>query len=554
MRTPAALFASVPSALALSLALLSGEAHAQTEAWSDPDPKGQGSRYALDKFGFRAGAEYRANLLYVNPIALNSESNRRVSWIEHRLRLDVGVDYLDKVRLYASADMLDGVLWGDNGTLASGPEPNFGTNINARSPNVTTPCVGLRGPDPLNADDYGYTLCSQEQVRFRKAYGDVVLPIGLLRVGRQSANNGTGIQAADGDGRPNRFGFSRQGNLVDRILFATKPLEAFKPKEERDTSENRGLILALAYDRWVTDSVQLFADDVQQVDVAVRFLAPKLGPARDLFLGGYYVHRWDDANSSSINSFGLKAISRFGDFHVTAEAAMNVGSTREIAQANSYISNDPVVDQRILQGGARAVVRYDKPLYTAYLEFDYASGDADPNNRTPLTQFVFAEDANVGLLLFEHVLAFQTARVAAAGTELLKRLGAPSFPSDSVYNRGAFTNAIALFPQFDIRPIRGLTLRGGALFAFAAEPVVDPVNSLLARDGLTIEDDLVNFVGGKPGRYYGTELDGRISYRYLDHFLFDFEAAVLFPGDALRNEDGYAVRSVLLQGRTTFFF
>ncbi|MRG91000.1 hypothetical protein [Polyangium spumosum] len=554
MRTLAALFASVPLALALSLSVGVGEAHAQTEAWSEPDTKGQGSRYALDKFGFRAGAEYRANLLYVNPVALNSESNRRVSWIEHRLRLDVGVDYLDKVRLYASADMLDGVLWGDNGTLAGGPKPNFGTNVNARSPNVTAPCVGLSGPDPLNADHYGYTLCSQEQIRFRKAYGDVVLPIGLLRVGRQAANSGTGIQAADGDGRPNRFGFSRQGNLVDRVLFATKPLEAFKPKEERDTSENRGLILALAYDRWVTDSVQLFADDVQQFDVAVRYLAPRLGPARDVFLGGYYVHRWDDANSSSINSFGLKANARFGDFHVTAEGAMNVGSTREIAVANSYITNDPVVDQQILQGGARAVVRYDKPKFTAYLEFDYASGDADPNNRTPLTQFLFAEDANVGLLLFEHVLAFQTARIAAAGTELLTRLGAPSFPSDSVYNRGAFTNAIALFPQFDIRPIRGLTLRGGVLFAFTAAPAVDPINSLLARDGNTIEDDLVNFSGGKPGNYWGTELDGRISYRYLDHFLFDLEGAVLFPGDALRDEDDGAVRSVLLQGRTTFFF
>lgn len=314
------------------------------------------------------------------------------------------------------------------------------------------------------------------------------------------------------------------------------------------------MILALAYDRWVTDSVHLFADDVQQVDVAVRFMAPKFSFGRDLFLGGYFVHRWDDANSSSVNSFGLKAMSRFGDVHVTVEGAMNVGKTREIAQANHYITNDDIIDQEILQGGARAVIRYDKPLFTAYLEGDFASGDGDPNSRTPLTQFTFAEDANVGLLLFEHVVAFQTARVAASGTELLRRLGAPSFPSDSVYTRGSFTNAMALFPQFDLRPLKGLTLRGGVLFAWAAAPVVDPVNSLLARDGLTIDDDLVNFVGGKPGRYWGTELDGRVSYRFMDHFVADLEGAVLFPGDALRDEDGYAVRSVLIQGRTTFFF
>jgi hypothetical protein len=113
---------------------------------------------------------------------------------------------------------------------------------------------------------------------------------------------------------------------------------------------------------------------------------------------------------------------------------------------------------------------------------------------------------------------------------------------------------MALFPQFDLRPAKGLTLRGGVLFAWTAAPSVDPINSLLGRDGLTIQDDLVNFNGGKPGNYWGTELDGRVSYRYLDHFVFDLEGAVLFPGDALQDEDGYAVRSVLVQGRTSFFF
>jgi len=60
--------------------------------------------------------------------------------------------------------------------------------------------------------------------------------------------------------------------------------------------------------------------------------------------------------------------------------------------------------------------------------------------------------------------------------------------------------------------------------------------------------------GGKPGKYWGTELDARISYRYLDHFVFDLEGAILFPGDALRNADGFAARSTLVQGRSTFYF
>jgi hypothetical protein len=113
---------------------------------------------------------------------------------------------------------------------------------------------------------------------------------------------------------------------------------------------------------------------------------------------------------------------------------------------------------------------------------------------------------------------------------------------------------VALFPQVDFHPHSSVLLRAGVLMAWAPTGVVSPVESLQRRDGLTIEDDLVNYVGGKPGSYYGTELDGRVQWRYLDHFALDLEGAILFPGDALQNEDGYAVRSVMVQGRSTFFF
>src|SRR5262249_21253384 len=155
-----------------------------------------------------------------------------------------------------------GVLWGDNGNLGTDPEPNRGTNVAARNPNITRPCITLLGKNALDRNAYGYGLCSQESVSVRRLYGDVLLPIGLLRIGRQAVNEGTGVQNADGDGRPNRFGVSRSGNSVDRILFATKPLEAFKPQDERDVSGTRGLIVGVAYDRVVNDSVALFADDV----------------------------------------------------------------------------------------------------------------------------------------------------------------------------------------------------------------------------------------------------------------------------------------------------
>ncbi len=270
-----------------------------------------------------------------------------------------------------------------------------------------------------------------------------------------------------------------------------------------------------------------------------------------------HVHRWNPANGTSINVVGLRANSRLnGGLSAGFDVAYNFGSTREVSEAYKFITNDPVLDQEIAQLGARAVVRYDNKWITGYLEFDYASGDPDPNASTPLSQFVFAEDTNVGLLLFEHVLAFQTARASAAGVEVLRRLGATTYPAEVVNTRGAFTNAVAIFPQVDVRPLPGLLLRGGVLMAWADAPVIDPVASLQARDGLSVQDDLVNYVGAPSlGRsYYGTELDARIQYRLLDHVNFELEGAILFPGDALQNRQGEAARSVMVQGRTTAFF
>lgn len=541
--------------LCLPLALTLAQPVLAQEPWTDPDPEKPSARLPISDIGFRGGAEYRAQLSYVNPIALNSRTDRRIGLIDHRLRLDAAVDYKDTVSLHTSIDALSGVLWGDNGDLDREPRTSSGSNVNTRNVNSAHVCVALHeGEDPLVPTSYGYGLCPGNDFAVRRAYGEVRTPIGLFRIGRQAFTEGMGTAVADGDGRHNRFGVSGIGNNVDGVLFATKPLEILAPKEERDISETRGLFLVLRYDRLVTDELRFFADDLHNIVDGVRYLAPNYPLGRDLELRLFHNYRWDDRNGTSVHAVSARAISTFGPFTAGVDATLIAGKTREISSAYHVLNNDPVVDQDVLQFGARAVARFDQPLWTAYLEFDYATGDADPQTRSSLTQFLFAPDANVGLLLFKHVLAFQTARASAAGVELLRRLGAPNLPADSISTQGAFTNAVALFPQLDFRPHPTILLRGGVLVAWAESPVVDPVASLKARDGSTITDDLVNYVGGKPGRFYGVELDARAQWRFLNHFAFDLEGAVLFPGDALQDRDGVAVRSVLLQGRTTFFF
>ncbi len=178
MRNPALLLAAC-----LALGLTSTASRA-AEPWSDPDPPADPRRYAFGDFGFRGGAEYRAQLVYINPISLNTENAREASWLEHRLRLDAAADWHDKIRVVFSTDVLSGVLWGDNGAYGGDPSSLSGTHVGAKDPNVTSNCVALRaGGDPLNPQSYGYTVCPADVFTVRKLYGDVVLPFGLLRVG-----------------------------------------------------------------------------------------------------------------------------------------------------------------------------------------------------------------------------------------------------------------------------------------------------------------------------------------------------------------------------------
>ena len=101
------------------------------------------------------------------------------------------------------------------------------------------------GGNPVDPQSYHYGFCPADVITVRRLYGDVVLPVGLLRMGRQAFTEGSSVAVNDGDGRRNRFGVADKGNSVDRILFATKPLEAFKDKGPRDRSENRAFFLIL---------------------------------------------------------------------------------------------------------------------------------------------------------------------------------------------------------------------------------------------------------------------------------------------------------------------
>lgn len=525
---------------------------------------------AADPLGLEidGSAEYRVDTTFIDPMELGGDTVTRVLWTDQRLRTDWRVKHQDTVALYVQADLLSGVLFGDTGTYGIDPSTNSGVSIATKQPNNTTWEVGLPAEgDPLDPDSYVPVLRAAEPIAINRAYADAFLPIGLLRAGRQPVSYGANLSSHEGT-RINRWGVSRFADSVDRVLFATKLDELYYtlrdgPAHQKNMSQDDGLIFAVFHDWLNQRSIFSVGDDTTQVGGVIQLRKPALELAgaaiEDLFLSAILIHLSDDRFGSSIWALPLKAEGRVGPLALSTQLMVIRGRSREVSEGFAALSKTESQMQQIRAVGAQAIADYDLGPTTLTLELDYASGDDDPRPTNALTQFSFARDLNVGLLLFEQILAFESARSAAVGIENLAGLGASSFPLTEVASDGRFTNAIALFPQVAVRLVdcrnHLLRWRSGLLFAWpAADGVVDPIMTVLAEDGDELSDDAVNFHGGRPGHYYGTEIDQQLEWTFRERFIWTLEGALLVPGSSLENEHGQAVNAFLIDSRFTYLF
>ena len=518
--------------------------------------------------GFESDIQYRVRSLRIEPLELNGEDVRAMSWTEQRLRLGARWAQVGVGSLNVQLDALDGVLFGDNGRFLGDPSSNFGVSLNSRRPNLTRWEVGLPdGGDPLNRDAYVPVLRPVDPVRVNWAYADIQLPVGLLRIGRQPLAYGSSLAANDGLDH-NRWGASQFPDVVDRILFATKLDQAYyvatRGKEHvPDTSQDNGVLWALFYDFMKQDLPQAADDDLRQMGTTIEYRRKSADwfglPWRDIQAGVRLVHLRNERFNSSVWSTPMLLRGGVGDLDISLQYVYINGQTREISEGFAGLTGAEPIMQDILGTGFQAIVDYKLGPVTLTMQADYASGDADPRQTTPITSYSYARDTNVGLLLFEHILAFESARSVAVGIENLAGNDIASFPLTEVQTDGRFTNAFAIFPQIYVdwlnKPNQRIWTRFGVLMAWpGAGGVVDPIITTLNADGNRIDDDAVNFHGGKPGSFYGAEFDLQLGWRFKEHFQWIIEGAYLRPGDGLRDENGDAVPAYMLENRFVFNF
>lgn len=462
---------------------------------------------------------------YHGPGTLDGDSIGQNYFLSHWLRLTPTLQITDKLTIVGQADL--------TGLLA-------GQTAHDTWPDQT--------PRDNTTDGY-------ENVQPRWLYLDWLTPVGLLRVGQQPSHWGMGIVANDGD-HPSLFGDYRYGNIVEQVLFATKPL-----------GEKRPFFVAIAGNLVYRDNFAVLASG-QQAWQGILAAFYEEGPD---MLGVYGVYRSQTQGQTSepfatYNDYlNVGVIDVAGHFarpvalpDDTAyvfgafEAAYEYGSTN-IERTTDY----PNTAIRAYGGAANAGVVFadwevvagaplhkgDRPdlwgRLVGQVEVGYATGDANPNDGIE-KRFVFDPNHKVGLLLFDEIMRWQTARASAAAQDpkLVKQPppGASLLPS----NGGVF-GAQYLYPTAVYRPRRWLDLKAGAVVGQTTADLVDVYRT-------TTSGNYVNYQGGIPQRHdLGVELDGGFEARIDagDHLRFQLgaQAGVLFPGGAFDDATGATLRT-----------
>ena len=362
-----------------------------------------------------------------------------------------------------------------------------------------------------------------------------------------------GIVANDGD-HASLFGDYRYGSISDGVLFGTKPLGKDGP-----------LTVAIGAQYVFKDPlVDLSRGDRATQGVLAAYL--ESGP-NQIGVYGAYRHQWnnqsfDQALFTYADTIDVGVIDVAGKFaarvpgsdawaYGAAEAAMILGSTDELRTPDQALSGQKTAIRSY--GGAAqlgvAHVARDAPPSVAnpipgakpaetpvdwgdvvgQIEVGYASGDANPYGDTAPKRFTFDPNHKVGLLLFDEVMRFQTARAASAaqdphlsnaarptpGVNLIPSQGGCSAPSTSTRRRSSARG-------------RGSTRKGASLIAQATADVIDPYRTALGGSRRTTSE-------WNPAKHdLGVELDGgfevRIPLDYGVKFALGAQAGVLIPG------------------------
>ncbi|HWE24743.1 MAG TPA: hypothetical protein VG496_12475, partial [Myxococcales bacterium] len=351
-------------------------------------------------------------------------------WLEHRLRISPKIVEPDLIEIQGSFDVLSGMVAGD---LA----PKF----------QELGWLGRSDYDGVHASGF----------EFRHLFVTLRMPFGIFQLGQMPADWGMGMYI-NGANQENAvdFGDQRFGDIVDRVLFATRPFGFLGPRSEIAQHVAFAIAADIVYrDRYATlfinsakASQSIFpVSGLHWGDVASEVvMALVWDPSAESRAGLYVSRRWQeyalgggemDTWLIDLHARTIFPVGWLGVLSLEAEAAEVYGNT-------THSPNLSGLRTQIAQQGAAGRAVLSHGTIEAEFETGYASGDSNPFDDAN-TQFQFNRDYKVGLVLFDEVLQFQTQN-SARRLALPNTFARPFAGVDLLPSEGAVTNAIYLKP------------------------------------------------------------------------------------------------------------
>ena len=456
------------------------------------------------------------------------------TFLQQRLRLGIAARYEDLASLNLHLQGMDDILWGDNADYSS-------TALFAADPSYTDRTGMEQSPD----------------LRLFRAWVETRLPIGLLRVGRQSSHWGMGLLANHGDGFDDDFGENYFGNTFDRVLFGTNPVSIAQALTGHEGPEIP-LTFAVAVDRLVEDPLTQFygyactvgvrrdsdpdrydrrcdmdgdgvtdldhgyaeervatdrtndwwadpEDDVWEMVYALIYQGEDLDFMKGghLTAGTYVINRLQAETDSNVVIADLFVDAASQGVELELEAVSIFGKTRGIVLPDSS-QNDPLKKEAQILGYASRL-SYGQDTWRVLAETGFASGD-DQVNDGAFTGRPLHPDYNVGLLLYEEVLAHTTAQIWGDSARGL-------WSNGGVYNSQYINPRVYLYPAADTEIVTGF------LMAWPHKP-----DGAILRCTEDEVNDLACALAQAEEKPLGWEIDVKVQQRWAKHLLASIEA------------------------------
>ncbi len=368
--------------------------------------------------------------------------------------------------------------------------------------------------------------------------------------GLMTSHWGMGLLANDGSGAVDRYGrmFNdpRGGDLVLRAQLSV------------GLGSKSDIVTTVIADKVQGDDILLTADELfdgpsTRLAPQGEFLAPISGDSANQVgaavlvgavgtqqIGIYVAHR--NQTNHYDRRLDVTAVDLFakGDFALPLDLALHLET--ELAYVFGTTTMGPSYEHRkrsVAHTGAAGQALISARRWGVVVDLLYASGDARLNDGS-LTAFRTDPNFNLGLLLFDQVIAAQSARaVTRAADEMLSGYPAPDL--ERLASKGGITNAVVVFPKLVVHPGPQLELYQGVMLAFSAAPNADPLHTRL-QGGVA-----ANVFGHQPGRLYGIEVNMGAAMRFKvegGEAEFRIELARLFPGSAFSTGGGRKMAEV----------